>query len=393
MVHGVYLGHVELADPEADRRQLAALYDSEIAYVDQRIGELLDAFGPELAAGTLFVFTSDHGEELGDHGGWKHGHTLYNEQIRVPLVFRWDGRVGDGQRVAGSVRLVDLVPTVLSAAGVDLAPELDGIDLMPVLSAIQTLPRRVALAEHLSFGPLRAAVVLDQWKLVLFNRQEPFEPADPLQEATWPRDRERLARVELYDLAADPAESENLADALPERVEQLAPAIHAQLDRELPGLKVMLDRVPVGSRVSGRLVLGAEPEGWEPYFLAAGDEVTVEGREIRFDWQAEVLQKGLRVLGEVGGIESLSLAVGGRAVPESRVLVGPGDPYRGGAVASRRLLAADWPFVTSVPSAPVLRVWRRRPAADEAAAAADPAQVDAAAEEERMRLKALGYAG
>lgn len=392
MVHGVYLGDVELDDPEADRRQLASLYDSEIAYVDERIGELIDAFGPQVAADTLFVFTSDHGEELGDHGGWKHGHTLYNEQIRVPLVFRWDGRVGDGRRVSGSVRLVDLVPTVLSAAGLELAPELDGIDLMPALSGIQTLPRRVALAEHLSFGPLRAAAVLDRWKLILFNRQEPFEPADPLQEATWPRDLERLSRVELYDLAADPAEEHDLAEEQPDRVEQLAPAIHAQLDRELPGLKVMLDQAPAGSRVTGRLLLAAEPEGWEPYFLAESDEVTVEGREIVFDWQAEVLQKGVRLLGEVGGIESLSLTVGGRPVSEARVLLGPGDPYRGGAVEPRRLLAGDWPLITSVPSAPVLRVWRRQPAADEAAAPADPAQAEAV-EEERMRLKALGYAG
>lgn len=393
MVHGVYLGDVELADPEADRRQLASLYDSEIAYVDERIGELLEAFGPELAANTLFVFTSDHGEEFDDHGGWKHGHTLYDEQIRVPLVFRWDGRVGDGQRIAGTVRLVDLVPTVLSAAGLDLTPDLAGIDLMPVLTGMETLPRRVALADHLSFGPLRAAAVLDRWKLILFNREAAFEPADPLQEATWPRDRERLARVELYDLAADPAENGNLAAAHPERVEQLAPAIHIQLDRELPGLKVMLDQAPAGSRVTGRMVVATAPEGWEPYFLAAGDEVTADGRELHFDWRAEALQKGIRVLGEIGGIESLEVAIDGVAVSAARILLGRGDPYGGGAVAPRRLLAPDWPLFTSVPSAPVLRVWRRRPAVEEAAAAAaDPAQAGAL-EEERMRLKALGYAG
>jgi arylsulfatase A-like enzyme len=394
MVHDVYLGRVELADPEADRRQLAALYDSEIASVDARIGEILAAFAPELARDTLFVLTADHGEELGDHGGWKHGHTLYQEQIRVPLVVRWDGRVRDGRRLAGSVGLVDLVPTVLSAAGVELAPELDGIDLLPALGGIETLPRRVEIAEHLSFGPLRAAAILDRWKLILFNRHAPFAPTDPLQEATWPRDLERLERIELYDLGADPGETVNLAAEAPDRVEQLAPAIHAQLDRELDGLKVVLDQVPPGSRVAGRLVLDAEPAGWEPYFLAEGDQVAVEGREVVFDWRAETLQKGMRVLGEVGGLAAMELSVDGRPVPAGRVLVGAGDPYRGGALPPRRLLAGDWPFATSVPSTPVLRVWRRRPAADEAASApADPAAAEAAAEEERARLKALGYAG
>jgi arylsulfatase A-like enzyme len=394
MVHGLYLGEVELADPEADRRQLAALYDAEIAYVDARIGELLDAFPEPLARETLFVFTSDHGEELGDHGGWKHGHTLYNEQIRVPLVFRWDGRVRDGNRVSGSVRLLDVVPTVLSAAGLDLPPELDGADLMPVLAGMATLPRRVAMAEHLSFGPLRAAAVLDQWKLILFNREEPFEPADALEEATWPVDRERLERIELYDLVADPGETVDLSAEAPDRVEQLAPALHSQLDRELGGLKVVLDRVRAGSRVTGTLVLDAEPAAVTPYFLAAGDEITVDGRTVRFDWRADLLQKGMRIAGEVGGVESLAVAVEGRPVPAARLLLGPGNPYRGRPVPPRRLLANEWPFATSVPTTPVLRVWRRQPAAEEAAAgAADETETDAAAEEERRRLKALGYAG
>ncbi|HUO86991.1 MAG TPA: sulfatase [Thermoanaerobaculia bacterium] len=399
MVHGVYLGEVELADPEEDRRQLAALYDSEIAYVDEKIGELIDAFGDQLVGRTLFVFTSDHGEEFLDHGGWKHGHTLYDEQIRVPLVFRWDGRVGEGRRVSGSVRLVDLVPTILAAAGLDLAPELDGADLMPVLGGIESLSRRAAVARHLSFGPVRSAAVLDGWKLILFNDQEPFEPADPVARATWPLDRRRLAPIELYDLSADPGEQRNLAGEEPERVEQLASPIHAQLDREMPGLRLMLDQAPRGSRVSGRLVLSAAPDGWLPYFLAAGDEVVAaaagDGRhEVTFTWRAEGRQKGLHVLGEGIAIESVEVAIDGRPVADNRILLGHGDPYRGGAVPPRRLVTDDWPPLTSVPSRPVLRIWRRQSASDGAALTpADPTAAEAAADEERKRLRALGYAG
>ena len=61
-----------------------------------------------MLADTLVVLTADHGEELLDHGGWKHGQTLYEEQIHVPLIVRWDGRMPAGTRLRGTVRLLDL---------------------------------------------------------------------------------------------------------------------------------------------------------------------------------------------------------------------------------------------------------------------------------------------
>ena len=387
MVHGLYAGGVELADPEADVDHLRALYDSEVHYVDGLVGELLETFGRDDFRHALIVLTSNHGEELYDHGGWKHGHTLYNEQIRVPLIFRWDGRIPEGRRLAGSVRLVDLAPTVLAVAEAEIPGDLDGIDLMPALAGIETLPRQPATAEHLAFGPLRAAAVLDDWKLILFNAAEPFTPADALEEATWPVDRDRLARVELYDLARDPGEQVNLAEAAPARVEQLEPVIHGQLDAELPGLRVMLDEVDPGRRLAGRIVFERPPEAWLPYFLAEGDSVELAGGELTFDLVADRIQKGLRVLGDTGGLASIELSLDGGAVPTRRVLVGRGDPYRGGPIAAERLVSSDWPFRVSVPVSPVLRLWRPPPAAEERMRSADvPA---GAAEETRRRLRAL----
>ena len=66
---------------------------------------------------TLIVLTADHGEEFHDHGGWKHGFTLYEEQIHVPLLVRWDGRIPAGSRLRGTVRLLDLVPTLVARGG------------------------------------------------------------------------------------------------------------------------------------------------------------------------------------------------------------------------------------------------------------------------------------
>src|SRR6185503_15668636 len=63
-----------------------ARYDSEVAYTDREIGRLLDGLG-KLARPTLVVITADHGEEFGEHGGAYHGSSVYEEQVRVPLVF------------------------------------------------------------------------------------------------------------------------------------------------------------------------------------------------------------------------------------------------------------------------------------------------------------------
>src|SRR6185436_13135461 len=87
--HGLLMGQLRLAAPVDDARHLAALYDSEIHSADGWLGALLAGFDDATTAETLFVFTADHGEELDDHGGWKHGRTVYEEQLRVPLVLRW----------------------------------------------------------------------------------------------------------------------------------------------------------------------------------------------------------------------------------------------------------------------------------------------------------------
>src|SRR6185436_6011947 len=99
-------------------RRAVALYDGEIAFTDHQLGRLLDAIDAEgLAARTLVVVTADHGEGLMQHGHMGHGLHLYEEAVRVPLVFRWPGSLPAGALVPGPVEHVDLVPTVLDLLG------------------------------------------------------------------------------------------------------------------------------------------------------------------------------------------------------------------------------------------------------------------------------------
>src|SRR5262249_41758519 len=116
-VHDIYSGYSTLEDPAPDLPQIQALYATQLPTVDHPVGKILETLSPEVLANTLVVFTADHGEEHNDHGGWKHGQTLYDEQVHVPLFLRWDSHIPAGKRLAGTVRLLDLLPTLNGVAG------------------------------------------------------------------------------------------------------------------------------------------------------------------------------------------------------------------------------------------------------------------------------------
>jgi arylsulfatase A-like enzyme len=385
-VHGVYTGRIELRRPLRDAAHLSALYDTEVRYVDRHIGALLATIPPEVLANTLVVLTADHGEELFDHGGWKHGQTLYEEQIHVPLIFRWDRRLPAGTRLAGTVRLLDLMPTLMHAAGGGAAdPAWDGIDLLPALAGEAPLPKRPAFAQHLAGGPLRAAAVLGREKLIFFNREVPFETFDAQQAHLWEVDHGRMARVELYDLARDPRERQNLAPTQPERVGRMAPLIHAPLDRALPGLRVLTQGLPAGARLSGSMRFARPPAGTIAYFAGPADRVELSGTVVRFELAGEPLDKGFLVEGDFGQVEAAELALDGVPLPPNRILVGRGAPYGGGAVPFASLLADVWPVRSGV-TTPALRVWAHR-----FATLTQGARTGGADPETEQRLRALGY--
>lgn len=363
-VHGVYTGRIALDDPERDTEHLKALYDSEIHYADGFIGRLIDSIPPDVLKNTVIVLTADHGEEFHEHGGWKHGFTLYEDQIHVPLLVRWDGHIPAGSRLPGIVRLIDLAPTLVRAAGGKPAPSWEGVDLLPALTGKAPLPRLAAFAQHMMIGPLRAAAVLDRKKLILFNPRTPYTPADALQAHLWTVDLGRLKRIELYDLARDAKEQDDLAPSAPGQVARLQPLIHRQLDRQMPGLRVMASGFPAGSRIQGSVVLDRPPSEWVSYFLAEDDHVELAGNRVSFDLGAETVEKGFLLEGDLGRVQSVEARLNGQPLPGGRILTG-----RAGASAAK---------------GPALRLWfpdaRRRPAA----ASPNP--------ETEERLRSLGYA-
>jgi choline-sulfatase len=152
-----------------DYEHVLALYDGEIRYTDDTIGMMLAALDDRgLTANTLVVITSDHGDEFLDHGDKGHRHTLYQELLRVPIVFSMPGRVHP-IRIDDTVGLIDVAPTITELAGLppmpeawgrSLVPAIDGHDLppVPVLSELKA-PPRVRDLSALVVG--RAKIIVD----------------------------------------------------------------------------------------------------------------------------------------------------------------------------------------------------------------------------------------
>lgn len=130
ILHEEYLDQLELSGGatffSASRR-----YDTEIAHADHHIERLLTAADEHLDPdNTIILFTSDHGESLGDHGYWGHGKHVYENVLRIPLSITWRGRLEPGT-IDASALIVDVAPTLLSLAGI--GHSFAGFDWTPVL--------------------------------------------------------------------------------------------------------------------------------------------------------------------------------------------------------------------------------------------------------------------
>ncbi|MCH2111770.1 MAG: sulfatase, partial [Planctomycetes bacterium] len=174
---------------------LLAHYDAEIRYCDMAIGELLaelrtaGMLGPE----DYLLITSDHGEEFYDHQQWKHGHSLFREMIRVPLIVVGPNS-GAGQVVDTPVQLVDVLPTVAQWTGGPVDFLVHGRDLNPLLQGGQPAIDIPIYSERPKGAYPLQALRLGNRKIV---RIGPVES------------EEALAWME-FDLSSDPFEKDNL---------------------------------------------------------------------------------------------------------------------------------------------------------------------------------------
>jgi arylsulfatase A-like enzyme len=172
----------------AELAAILARYDGEIRHTDNAIGRMLDHMKARgLHRGTLVVVTSDHGEEFLDHGSWEHQKTLYEELIRIPLLFQGPGLAP--RREAAQVSLLDVMPTILAWAGIPAPERAMGRSLL------ETPVAREAYGEtdHAQDGT-RKLFLRDgrtRWKVIV----------------SLSHDAAAAPREEWYDLGSDPAET------------------------------------------------------------------------------------------------------------------------------------------------------------------------------------------
>jgi arylsulfatase A-like enzyme len=176
-------------DPR-DLEHVLALYDAEIRFTDDVLRDIFDDLGARgMLENTLTIVTADHGEEFFEHGRKGHNKTLYDEVLRIPLIMHWPGEVAAGQRNGVQVQLIDLMPTLIRAAGVDSGPGVQGRDLGPLMAGGE-LAERDALAELLIDGQGLRALRSNKRKVIEVSRGGPAFFLDLLQhpgEDSWLR--------------------------------------------------------------------------------------------------------------------------------------------------------------------------------------------------------------
>ncbi len=195
---------------EQDRVLLDQLYDDSMRQLDAFFGRVLETL-KKLGRDrdTLVVLTADHGTELLDHGLVGHASTslqarLYEEQVRIPLILSWPGRV-PARRVEGQpVSQIDLLPTILSMLERDVPAHLEGIDLLA-----QPLPPRPLYFESSISGEHTTREHEEIWVRAVLEGSFKF-----------------ISTEELYDLGEDPGETRNLVAQQP----QLASRMRRRLE-------------------------------------------------------------------------------------------------------------------------------------------------------------------
>jgi len=194
------------------------LYEGEVAYADSCVGRLVAA--AEARGPLVVLVVADHGEALGEHGELTHGFFIYQSTLRVPMILAGAG-VPRGERRRGPARTADVTPTLLTLLGVPVPAGLDGGDL------------RSQTADHV-------------YAETLYPRSMGWAPLHSLREGALKYIE--APRPELYDVAADPAESRDLAVARPADAARLRAALAAFRGEDRPAA-----RASVAPEVSERL--------------------------------------------------------------------------------------------------------------------------------------------
>ncbi|MEW6442567.1 MAG: sulfatase [bacterium] len=201
-----------------DADYVRALYDQEIRYLDDGVGELLEtlrALGIE--EDTVVMLLGDHGESMTEHNVFFDHYGLYECVLRPPLIVRWPGRIRPGTRRTETVQHLDVAPTLLEAAGLAVPPAMEGKSFLPML-----------LERPCEWNASRVIGLECTWQAKWCLRTARYKyilPRLPADEGP-----------ELYDLGEDPQELHNLASSRPELAREMEDELEGWIRERLKAL-------------------------------------------------------------------------------------------------------------------------------------------------------------
>jgi len=232
--------------PEADLAQLRALYDAELAWVDDNLRRLVAAIEKSpRREHTVIVITSDHGEEFLEHGRYGHRATLRDEVLRVPCIVWAPGRVTPGTVVDAEVASYDVLPTLMDYSGIPAEPGIYGRSLRPLLDG-GTLPPRPVTSALSFFPPDPKGYFVQSDSMVLQGLK-----LDRTIHVPWATTSERdlsgtpdpaSEKIRVFDLAHDPHELHDLFDSGDPRIPELLREFDAERQRQAAARDVFQPR-------------------------------------------------------------------------------------------------------------------------------------------------------
>jgi arylsulfatase A-like enzyme len=285
------------------------LYDNEIAYNDREVGRLVAALKElGLYDDTILFVTSDHGEEFGEHGSTRHGKTLYQELLHIPGILKLARSEQAGRRLDAVASNIDVAPTLLELAGVEIPAAFQGRSLASSIRGGAVAPPRPVFAEVVAPQFVAYSVRDQRWKCI----------------------RTLAPTVEdmVFDLSEKPSETRNLAGDPPPQARALLAELERFLMRGQHGWHLALVGPRPGARVRAEVTTAAAFDGAFRFGIVTGDlmETAPDRRRIALEFTADARPRHL-VLQTRPEAAPLSLKVDVDGVPlaSSAIRVGAGD--------------------------------------------------------------------
>lgn len=191
----------KLSLSDEDWKFIRLLYAAEISAVDESCGRLFDYLkSAKLYDNSIVVVLSDHGEEFLDHGGFEHGHTMYDELLNVPLMIKMPSNLRAGEIISLPVRLIDVIPTLLEVISIDIPESFQGRSLLQLIKKGRFKETWPAFSEETHWGEELKSVRDGNYKLISNHSFDAFE---------------------LYNVFSDPREKVDLSNSEKEKTRMM----------------------------------------------------------------------------------------------------------------------------------------------------------------------------